>query len=191
MNPSRPSRSRSPWINAVKTLGQSLVFYAVFLVVIPWGLLWLADMLPWTLQCPLPANRVVGVAVLVGCTAIGLYSGILMAVVGQGTPIPFDSTNRLVVRGIYRYVRNPMVLAGLGQGLGVAVYFESVVLFGYVILGGILWHFIARPWEERDLLERFGADYEQYHAAVRCWVPRLRPYRPRGRLENQRSDARA
>ena len=43
----------------------------------------------------------------------------------------------------------------------------------------MIWHLVARPMEERDLAARFGASYQAYRAAVRCWWPRLRPYRAR------------
>ena len=48
---------------------------------------------------------------------------------------------------------------------------------GFTFTGGAIWHAIARPMEERDLAERFGASYDHYRANVRCWFPRLSAYR--------------
>jgi len=48
----------------------------------------------------------------------------------------------------------------------------------YVACGAVLWNFLARPWEERDLEFQFGEHYRAYKRAVRCWLPRLRPYAP-------------
>jgi protein-S-isoprenylcysteine O-methyltransferase Ste14 len=40
-----------------------------------------------------------------------------------------------------------------------------------------VWMLFVQPWEERDLQARFGIEYAQYRSAVRCWMPRLHPYR--------------
>jgi protein-S-isoprenylcysteine O-methyltransferase Ste14 len=53
----------------------------------------------------------------------------------------------------------------------------SWLLMAYVLTGGLLWNFGLRPPEERDLLDRFGAEYARYRRAIRCWIPALRPYR--------------
>ena len=55
---------------------------------------------------------------------------------GEGTPLPLDQTNRLVVSGPYYYVRNPMAIAGIGQGLSVALIFQSLPVGIYSLLGG-------------------------------------------------------
>jgi protein-S-isoprenylcysteine O-methyltransferase Ste14 len=46
-----------------------------------------------------------------------------------------------------------------------------------VAAGVLVWQFVLRPVEERDLAARFGAAYEAYRRAVRCWWPRLTPFR--------------
>lgn len=73
--------------------------------------------------------------------------------------------------GPYRYVRNPMAMAGIGQGIAVAIAFDSWPVFIYVILGGLAWQVVVRPHEEADMLERFGQEYESYRGRVRCWWP--------------------
>ena len=94
-----------------------------------------------------------------------------MVTQGQGTPLPLDQTNRLVVGGPYRWVRNPMAVAGIGQGLAVAIAAQSWFVFGYALLGAIVWQFVVRPIEERDLESRFGQEYLDYRKRVRCWIP--------------------
>ena len=42
-----------------------------------------------------------------------------------------------------------------------------------VVLGGIVWHVLIRPAEERDLTARFGDEYVAYCLRVRCWWPRI------------------
>jgi protein-S-isoprenylcysteine O-methyltransferase Ste14 len=108
-----------------------------------------------------------------GFSSIGLTSAYFMVRYGEGTPIPVDQTNRLVLSGPYRYVRNPMAIAGLGQGLAVALLFLSLPLVVYCLLGGMVWHWVVRPFEERDMIERFGEPYRDYQKRVSCWIPRL------------------
>jgi protein-S-isoprenylcysteine O-methyltransferase Ste14 len=55
----------------------------------------------------------------------------------------------------------------------VGLYRGSWLVLGYVIVGGILWNVIARPLEEFELAEKFGASYLNYCAEVKCWVPRF------------------
>ena len=70
---------------------------------------------------------------------------------GKGTPLPLDQTNKLVVKGPYRYVRNPMAIAGLGQGIAVSVLLGSIHIFVYTLVGAILWQVVVRPMEERNM----------------------------------------
>ena len=99
-----------------------------------------------------------------------------MSLNGEGTPLPVDNARRLVARGPYAYLRNPMAVAGLGQGLMVGIYVGSALTALYVVVGGLSWNYIARPMEEADLAQKFGASYERYVAEVKCWRPRLTPF---------------
>jgi protein-S-isoprenylcysteine O-methyltransferase Ste14 len=104
----------------------------------------------------------------------------LFASVGKGTLAPWDPTERLVVRGPYRRVRNPMISGVLCVLLGEALAFGSVaVLIWFAIvfaLNAVYFPLIEEP----DLQRRFGADYEAYRAAVPRWLPRLRPMNDNG-----------
>jgi protein-S-isoprenylcysteine O-methyltransferase Ste14 len=124
------------------------------------------------------ALRVLGGALVVGGLVILVGAFARFALDGRGTPAPVAPPDRLVVRGAYRYVRNPMYVATaaaiVGQGLLLA---RPVLLFAaalYCVTLG-LW---TRFAEERTLLARFGPDYEAYRRAVPGWVPRLRPWDP-------------
>jgi protein-S-isoprenylcysteine O-methyltransferase Ste14 len=175
----RVSTQLRPAVNTCKTLVQTAIFWSVFLVVIPAGislLEWRIGLLDWRFAHG--AARATGIALFVLAGGLGITSGIVMAVAGAGTPLPLDCPSRLVIAGPYRYIRNPMVVAGLAQGLGVGLFLGSWPVIGYALCGAPVWNLLVRPWEERDLVGRFGSDYEQYRAAVHCWVPRLSPYSP-------------
>lgn len=173
----RPARAGTTGWNVAKTLGQSVVFWIVFLVLGPWILITFEA--AWGVPGFTFAGQT-GVAVVsfVVFSLLNVASGLTMSVVGKGTPLPLDAPRELVVRGPYRYVRNPMALGGLGQGLAVGVGLGSWGVVLYVFGGGLLWHFLVRPLEEADLHRRFGRAFADYAAAVRCWGPRLRGYDP-------------
>ena len=80
---------------------------------------------------------------------------------GKGTPIPFTPTKELIVTGLYRFVRNPLYIAGVFVLAGEALLFQSIGIFFYCLLmfGGFNFHVLM---EETLLAEKFGASFEQY-----------------------------
>jgi protein-S-isoprenylcysteine O-methyltransferase Ste14 len=172
----RQARDARPQWNVVKTLGQVAVFWVVFLVIIPGGLLRMERALGVE---PLvtPISRPVLWCIFVAASALGLTSGVLMAVLGAGTPLPLDAPRRLVVRGPYRYVRNPMAIAGLTQGACVALLLQSWFALAMIPAGFMVWNYGVRPLEERHLELVFGEEFRRYKAEVRCWIPRIRARR--------------
>jgi protein-S-isoprenylcysteine O-methyltransferase Ste14 len=109
---------------------------------------------------------------------LGLLSAYHIITYGNGTPLPADQTKKLVINGPYRYVRNPMAIAGMGQGLAISIYFGSIHLIVYSLIGGLLWHFVVRPIEEKNMKDRFGSDYVDYKNRVMLWIPKLRHKSP-------------
>ena len=102
----------------------------------------------------------------------------LFAVFGQGTLAPWDPTRRLVVRGIYRHVRNPMISGVFCILAGETMLFGSLLLF-YWFLVFVTLNVIYIPLvEERSLEDRFDGDYILYKKNVRRWLPRIQPWMP-------------
>jgi protein-S-isoprenylcysteine O-methyltransferase Ste14 len=160
-----------------KTLLQTAAFWGFFLVLLPAIIYRVESMLGGdSLRFASPESRAAGIALFVVGGAVGLWTGALMAVRGQGTPVPMDCPRRLVIAGPYRHVRNPMAMSGIAQGIGVGLLLGSPAVIVYSLAGAPFWDWFVRPLEERDLEQRFGAEYRAYRAAVRCWLPRLRPY---------------
>jgi protein-S-isoprenylcysteine O-methyltransferase Ste14 len=95
------------------------------------------------------------------------------AVRGRGTPAPIDAPKRLVVTGLYQYVRNPMYVGVLSVVLGWTFLSKSTELLGYAALLALCFHAFIRLYEEPALKKLFGAEYEQYTATVGRWLPRL------------------
>jgi protein-S-isoprenylcysteine O-methyltransferase Ste14 len=90
---------------------------------------------------------------------------------GRGTPAPFDPPRRLVIRGPYRFVRNPMYI-GAGLALsGAALFYESLTLLIYGAVFLLAAHLFVMLYEEPTLRRTFGPDYEAYCHHVRRWWP--------------------
>ncbi len=96
------------------------------------------------------------------------------AVFGRGTPAPIDAPKKLVVRGLYRYTRNPIYLGVLTVLLGWAVMFQGAALLIYTFCVGICFHLFVVFYEERRLGRQFGAEYHDYCEKVDRWLPRFR-----------------
>jgi len=174
----RRARPGSPVRHIVATVTQIALFWSFFLFVVPAALVYVERQL----RAPtfaLPWQRPLAASLFVAFSLLGLATGLTIAARGAGTPLPFDSPNRLVISGPYAYVRNPMVIAGLGQGASVGLWLGSWIVLAYVVTGGVLWNFLVRPTEERDLAATFGDDFVDYCNRVACWKPRLRPFSPR------------
>jgi protein-S-isoprenylcysteine O-methyltransferase Ste14 len=102
---------------------------------------------------------------------------------GFGTPAPVAAPERLVVGGVYRYVRNPMYVAVLAAIFGQALLLGQLGLLLYAAAVWLITAAFVRFYEEPTLTRRFGADYEAYRRAVPAWWPRLRPWKPSERDE--------
>lgn len=98
------------------------------------------------------------------------------AVFGRGTPAPIDPPKKLVVRGLYRYTRNPMYVSVMTVIVGWAVLYQAEVLGLYAFALGLCFHLFIRSYEEPHLREVFGREYEEYCTAVGRWVPKFPRY---------------
>lgn len=112
---------------------------------------------------------VVGVALLATCIFEFARSG-------KGTLSPVDPPRHLVVRGLYRYVRNPMYLSVTTIVLGEALLTGSRVLLGYWAIWFLVANLFVIGYEEGTLRRRFGSSYDEYTRHVGRWIPTFRPY---------------
>lgn len=173
----RPASPASTGRNLLKTVLQCVVIWGLALGLLP-ALLVRCEPLLGLGHFRLPAQPALAGLAFLGFSALNLATGGVLAGRGRGTPLPLDCPRELVVAGPYAYVRNPMAIAGLGQGAAVGLWLGSWLVLAYVLTGALVWQALARPAEERDLELRFGQRYEEYRRAVSCWWPRLRAYRP-------------
>ncbi len=171
----RSAEARTGWL-LTKTFTQIVVVWTLILFVFP-ALIWRVETKLGIPQFAFPFQKILAVIIFCGISLAGISGAVTMAKIGRGTPLPMDTASKLVVRGIYSFVRNPMAISGIGQGLAVGLFLGSPLVLLYALMGGLIWQWIFRPLEEDDLREAFGAAYDDYRENVRCWIPRLTPYR--------------
>jgi protein-S-isoprenylcysteine O-methyltransferase Ste14 len=125
------------------------------------------------LWAPGAALLAVGLAGLVACF-------IRFAWHGRGTPAPIAPPTRLMVGGLYRYVRNPMYVALMAMLVGQAMIFASLAVLIYAAAIFLAFHVWTVTFEEPQMRGLFPEDYAAYSAAVPRWIPRLTPWRGPG-----------
>jgi len=151
------------------------------ILAIPAALLWLTGTLHpfWGAQFPLDLLLLMAGLLLIAAGCYLLYVTVrLFATTGKGTLAPWDPPGRLVVQGPYRYVRNPMHSGVFAILSGEALLFGSipVALWAAVFIAGNL--FYIPRFEEPELEERFGEEYELYRQHVPRWIPRRTQWMP-------------
>ncbi len=120
----------------------------------------------------------IAAGVVAGAIGLALFAASLRQffIDGRGTLAPWDPPRRLVVRGPYRYVRNPMISGVIFMLVAVTLCLRSAphAVWAGLFVGA---NALYIPLLEEPLLEsRFGDSYRRYRAAVRRFTPRLRPW---------------
>jgi protein-S-isoprenylcysteine O-methyltransferase Ste14 len=152
----------------------------VFLVVAP-GVA--AGLVPWLITdweahawwAPV---RVIGWAMIAAGLTVLLEAFARFAIEGIGTPAPVAPTQRLVVGGAYRYVRNPMYIAVTALIVGQALALGQPALLAYALAFAVAVAAFVYGYEQPTLARTFGAEYEAYRRAVPAWWPRLTAWTP-------------
>jgi protein-S-isoprenylcysteine O-methyltransferase Ste14 len=123
-------------------------------------------------------SQVAGIGLLAVGATLFVASLRRFATEGRGTLAPWDPPRELVVRGPYRFVRNPMI-----SGVAFILFGEALVLLSRPhllwALGFLGINAVYIPLlEEPQLARRFGRAYREYCRHVPRLLPRLRPWRP-------------
>jgi protein-S-isoprenylcysteine O-methyltransferase Ste14 len=127
---------------------------------------------------PEPSALLLAGPLLVAGAAIYLWCLWDFAMTGRGTPAPIDPPTRLVVRGLYRYVRNPMYVGVLTAITGWLVVFRQPAVLAYGLVVATIVGLFVRLVEEPQLRRRFGESYVEYCRHVPRWLPRVPPDPP-------------
>jgi len=154
----------------LKTVIFTLVVPGTVTVLVP---RWLLSARPAPLPIDLGALRYLGLLPILLGAAIYLWCAWDFTFAGRGTPAPIDPPKELVVRGLYRYVRNPMYLGVISLLFGEAWLFASLSLFQYVAVAFCFFYLFVVLYEEPALRRKFGEAYQKYCEAVPRWFPRI------------------
>jgi len=130
----------------------------------------LNDELGWPVWRTGPTRALGGLTIAAGI-GLMLYCAGLFAKVGRGTPIPAAPPENLVIRGPYRFSRNPIYVADVAVWLGIFLFEGHAALVLYTVLATLVAELVIVFWEEPDLMRRFGSDYEAYREKVPRWLP--------------------
>ena len=155
----------------VRTIAYATVFVGIVLVYVPATVIERAGV-----GYPTAFGAAQFTGVLVGAigAAIMLTCVGSFATIGEGTPAPFDPPRRLVVRGPYRFIRNPMYLGAALALSGAAAFYGSIALLYYAMALLIAAHLFVVFYEEPYLRRTFGDQYAAYCERVGRWLPRRR-----------------
>jgi protein-S-isoprenylcysteine O-methyltransferase Ste14 len=162
---------------AIGTAAFFLAAPGVVAGLVPW---WITR---WQSQTPFAgwaAFRLLGGALILAGAAFLIHAFARFVTEGAGTPAPVAPTERLVVGGVYRYVRNPMYLAVLAVIVGQALVLGQLHLLTYAGIVGAAMAAFVRWYEEPMLARQFGREYDEYRREVPGWWPRFtKSYRNR------------
>ena len=148
----------------------SFILPITVLIIVP---LWIED--DWTIHINI--SLVLGILLIVLGLIIMVLTISSFIRIGKGTLAPWSPTKRLVIAGLYRYVRNPMILGVLTFLLGEALSFKSENILVWAAVFFVINTIYFMIYEEPNLEERFGDEYREYKKHVSRWLPRLTPYR--------------
>jgi protein-S-isoprenylcysteine O-methyltransferase Ste14 len=153
----------------VRAATYAAFFIGFVLVYLPARFLaWSGIVAPATTGAP----QVAGMIMVTIGTAIALWCVFTFVFIGKGTPAPFDPPRKLVIRGPYCFVRNPMYIGAGITLVGAALYYESLSIFIYTALFFLITHLFVVLYEEPTLRRTFGDKYEAYFRRVRRWIPK-------------------
>ncbi len=116
-------------------------------------------------------NALIGGLLLLIGGSIYLWCLWDFASTGRGTPAPIDPPKHLVVRGLYRYMRNPMYAGVLSVIFGWGSLFAALPIIIYGLCMAIGFHLFVVLHEEPNLRQMFGSSYEEYCSQVNRWLP--------------------
>jgi protein-S-isoprenylcysteine O-methyltransferase Ste14 len=123
---------------------------------------------------PSPINILVAVIFLAIGFFFAIWSNFEIYKTGKGSPVPLKGTHtkELVIKGPYKYSRNPMVFEYILFWLGLGFLFNSIFLvIGFTVLITVLLIILVKLWEEKNMIERFGKPYLDYKSSVSFLFP--------------------
>ena len=163
------SPPRSVWSVALSSLLWTILLPGVVSGYVPWAFFGVREA---SVDLANPLHLLALLVILAGA-ALLVACIVEFARSGRGTLSPVDPPTHLVVRGLYRYVRNPMYLSVTAILLGEVILTGSGALALYWLIWFVVVNAFVIGYEEPTLRVQFGASYEEYMRTVARWIPRV------------------
>jgi len=149
-----------------------LLVMPLMLFLISWLLdkaLNLHEILPYT------SIILIGSILLLSCgLSLSLWTRWIQFKIGQGTPAPQMPTQKLIIKGPYKYSRNPMILGDVIWLICLGAILNSLSFVIISTFWFVLHLFYYKFIEEKELIARFGQEYEEYKKRVGFLIPKFR-----------------
>ncbi|HKC62415.1 MAG TPA: methyltransferase [Pyrinomonadaceae bacterium] len=157
----------------LKNILINLLYYGATLIILPSIILYAESFIGIT-RHPSTILRAAATLLALAGAILQLRCIALFQSLGRGTPSPALAPKRLVTKGPYARVRNPMNIGEVILFLALALWFASPLLLAYAVLAALSFHLFIVVWEEPQHLRRFGKEYSAYKTSVNRWIPKLK-----------------
>lgn len=147
------------------------VFSSTIFVAFPWAAIELNRHLGWP-RWEADIAKLAGIVFMVGGVSIVAYCAQLFSRFGDAPSLLQGSPERLVVRGLYRFSRNPIYLGEQPLFIGYFLYWGALALLAYAALLWIVFEVAVVYYEEPRLTKLFGDAYVSYTRQVPRWLGR-------------------
>ncbi len=164
-------------LEIIKAIIQLPLMVTIVIPLLIWYLSKNESIIPFY-KIPQAFSLSIGGVILIAGLVLFYKSITLFANVGKGTLTPWNPTKKIVVKGLYCYVRNPMILSVILILLSESILFRMGQLLIYAIIFFLINHIFFVFNEEPALRKRFGVEYVEYCKNVPRWIPRIKGWKP-------------
>ena len=118
-------------------------------------------------------NIIAGIVLVVTGLIFGLWSVFAQFTIGRGTPVPMMPTQKLVITRPFNYCRNPMTFGTILLYMGIGIWIGSISAVVIMVILDILLIVYIKQVEEKELQERYGAEYLEYKRTTPFLLPQF------------------
>lgn len=111
-----------------------------------------------------------GLLLIIFGIVISQIANLTFKLKGDGTPMLTEPPKKLVVKGIYKYSRNPIYISNLLIYFGLFLFYGYLTLLILFLVGIVGFNLYLTLIEEPKLRQRYGRDYEAYMKQVPRWL---------------------
>lgn len=156
----------------IKSIFIASAFVLAFFIIIPFSLISINDYFGLRVYENF-VFKIVGIFLILVGILVDIHCILLFVKIGKGTTVPTDPPKNLVIKGLYRFMRNPIYLAAFLILLGEFLLFGRLTLIFYFLLSILTLNPYVVFIEEPGLKKRFGKEYIEYINKVPRWIPSL------------------